>query len=117
LDQEEKNFLIRTITNARSPKLALNGAKLLYHNDESWKEISKACFEKAWEDASRTNQIIERSGGKSRWPERIDIEEERISEEANKIIRAKDKSIAWGVALSTYGLVTLSKIRTLVELP
>jgi len=117
LDQAEKQFLILAICNARSPKLALNGAKLVYHNDESWGEISKACFERAWEDAGKRNLLIEKSGGKVRWPERFDLDKERIADEANKITSSKNKSYEWGVALSTYDATTLLSIRSLVELP
>lgn len=115
--QEEKQFLILTINNASSPKLALNGAKLVYGNDESWSEISKACFEKAWSDATRRNQLIERSGGTMRWPNRFDIDNEQVLVEANKINASKDKFREWGNALSTYDVTTLVGIKNLVELP
>lgn len=117
MNPSEVIFLIETINNARSPKLALNGAKLVYGGDGSWSEIHKACFDAAWEDASRRNQMIEKSGGKVRWPNRFDIDDERIAEEATKITSSANKSREWGVALSTYDHATLVKIKNLVELP
>ena len=117
MNQSDMQFLIKTINNARSPKLALNGAKLVYGNDESWGEIHKACLDAAWEDATRRNQLIEKSNGKSRWPNRFDIADERIVEEANKITSSTNKSNEWGLALSTYDHATLMKIKNLVELP
>ena len=117
MNHEEFQFLIKSIKEAKSPKLALNGAKLLYGGDPSWGDVSRACFEEAWDDATRMNRLIERKSGKVRWPERFDIDEDRIKSEAQRINGSKDRGTEWGRVLSTYGIETIKSIRSLINLP
>ena len=117
MNHEEFQFLIKSIKEAKSPKLALNGAKLLYGEDPLWGDVSRACFEEAWTDATRMNRLIERKSGTVRWPERFDIDEDRIKAEAKRFNGSKDKSADWGRILSTYGIDTINEIKSLITLP
>ena len=117
LEETEKQFLIKAIKEAKSPKLALNGAKLLHEGDPSLGDVSRSCFEEAWADATRMNRLIERKQGKVRWPERFDIDDDRIRSEVRQFESSKDKATEWGRILSTYGIDTIKSIRSLINLP
>jgi hypothetical protein len=117
LDIPRKLFIIESIKSSRSPKLALNGAKLLYGGDESWGEIHKECFEATWADATKMNRLIEKKSGNIRWPERFEIDADRIKDEARNLNDSKYKMKEWGRILSTYGETTLIAIQKLVTLP
>ena len=117
MENEQKLLLIKAIKEAKSPKLAINGAKLLYGNDPSWGDVSRACFEETWADATRMNRLIERKSGNVRWPDRFGIDENRIKSEVNRIKTSKEPSTEWGRVLSTYDEHTLNEIQRLVNLP
>ena len=117
MNPEAKKFLVESIVSSRSPKLALNGAKILYGHDESWGEIHRACFEAAWEDATRMNRLIEKKSGNVRWPERFDVTESKIKEEVERLNSSRNVSIEWGRILSTYGENTLLSIQGSFKLP
>ena len=117
MEEQEKQFLIKSIKEAKSPKLALNGAKLLYGEDPSWGDVSRSCFEEAWNDATRMNRLIEKKSGKVRWPDRFEADEERIQIEVRRLQAMDSKSTEWGKVLSTYGIDTIKAIRSQVTLP
>ena len=117
MEETEKQFLIKVIKEAKSPKLALNGAKLLHGGDPSWGDVSRACLEETWADATKMNRLIEKKSGTVRWPERFDIDDDRIKSEAQRINGSKDRGTEWGRVLSTYGIETIKSIRFLINLP
>ena len=98
----DNNMMIEAVKNAKSPKQALNGAKMLYEGGPEYEKVFRACFEEAWKDATRRNRAIERSNGKladTMWKPRLHLDEQQIQERVNKILKSKN-SVEWGKVLS-----------------
>lgn len=98
----DNDMIIEAVKKARSPKQALNGAKLLYEGGPEYEKVFRACFEEVWKDATRRNRAIEKSEGKLAdvlWRPRLHLDEQQIQERVNKILKSKN-SAEWGKVLS-----------------
>lgn len=92
MEDIDKNLLIEAIKSARSPKMALNGTKLLCGSGFVFSDIFKECFEIAWQDATRRNRAIEWSKGKRAdelWKPRSHLDSLQLQEIANRMISTK----------------------------
>ena len=98
----DNDMMIEAVKKAKSPKQALDGAKMLYEGGPEYDKVFRACFEETWKDATRRNRAIERSGGKladTMWKTRLHLDEHQIQERVDKILKSKD-STEWGKVLS-----------------
>ncbi len=100
MTNDEEVLLIEAIRSAKSPKMALDGAKLMFQGDPSISHVSREVFNEAWDDATRMNRLIERKSGKVRWPNRLDLNEERIRHEVNRYSSSNNKGEILGRILS-----------------
>lgn len=85
--------LVEAVKKARSPKMALDGTKLLLGNSEGYKLVFEKVFELVWRDATYRNRAIERSAGRKAdimWRPRISPDEQAF--QASLLAFRKTKS-------------------------
>ena len=102
MDDLDTHMIINAIKSARSPNMALNGAKLLYGKDAKFGEIFKVCFDMAWSDASRFNQYIEENAGIPRRPDRLSLDEQDVTDAVEMIARSRNPARELGRCLAEY---------------
>lgn len=81
---------IEAIKKSKSPKLAYNGAKLLYEGKQSFSHVGKEVLDIAWADAAAFNRAAQRKKGKLRRKERYTLDQQGIKSEVGRIIESKD---------------------------
>lgn len=107
--------LVQAVKSAKSPKMALDGTKLLLGDSEDYKLIFHQTFELAWRDATKRNRSIERHLGKNRdekWKSRIAPEDVYFDKDLasfSKARSAKKRFKILGRILSEYEPVSISK--------
>lgn len=113
MEFSSKEVLTEAIKKSRSPKMALDGAKLLLNGGGDYPDIFKTVFETVWSDATRRNQAIERRAGKNRllkWPPRTQLEEGACQLVAKKVRRSRNPEREFGKVLSSYEEQTIKRI-------
>ena len=100
--------LVQAVKSAKSPKMALDGTKLLLGDSDDYKLVFHQSFELAWRDATKRNRSIERHLGKNRdekWKPRIVPDDAYFDKDLaafNKTRSAKKRSRILGRILSEY---------------
>lgn len=100
--------LVQAVKSAKSPKMALDGTKLLLGDSEDYKLVFHQSFELAWRDASKRNRSIERHLGKNsdeKWRPRIVPDDAYFNKDLSafsKTRSAKKRSRILGRILSEY---------------
>lgn len=106
--QINTDTLISAVKSAKSPKMALDGTKILLGPSEEYRSIFKEVFELVWRDATRRNRAIELSAGKKRdikWKPRFVASEEYLQADLKafkKTHSSKKKCRILGRVLSEY---------------
>jgi hypothetical protein len=107
--------LIQAVKSSKSPKMALDGVKLLLGDSKDYKLIFHHVFELAWKDAAKRNRSIERHLGRNRdkkWKPRIVPDDTGFNEDLASFSQtrsAKKRSKILGRILSEYESVSIFK--------
>lgn len=113
MEFSSKDVLVEAIKLAKSPKMALDGVKMLLDGAGDYSEIFRIVLEPVWADASRRNRAIERRSGKNRlkkWPPRTQLEEATCQLVAKKVMRSRSVEKEFGKVLSSYEEQTIKRI-------
>lgn len=114
--------LVEAVKRAESPKMALDGVKLLLGASDKYHFIFHETFELAWKDATRRNRSIEYNEGANRdekWKDRLRVTNESLQFDAQNFAMTKSskrKASILGKVLSEYDAASLKEFFDLITL-
>lgn len=113
MEFSSKEALTESIKRSKSPKMAVDGVKMLLGSTEDYSDIFKAVLEEVWLDATLRNRAIERKAGRNeliKWPPRTNLEESECQLISKKIKKSRNPAKEMGKVLASYNELTIKRI-------
>lgn len=111
-------MIVKAVNRSRTPKFALDGAKMLFGDGAEYAEILHECFDNAWKDSSRRNRTLARSKGLLRetlYPQRLALDESALQAWACSIVAARNPAKEIGRVLAELDEASIRQVFILLK--